>query len=114
VTAFLQYDPSLVSLPGHAFEVQPRVENVSGQGGLLLAADSDVDGDNVDEQLGVGLIAPESRTVPSGAFVRITFDCVGGAARAPAPDDFACRGESSNAYGNDVPTVCTVGITPAR
>lgn len=104
VLATIAY-PSSVSLPGSGSDgsVLARVSNVSGTSGLFSATDTDT-------SLRVGLVSVTS-AIPAGAFVRVTFDCVTGA--APPPGAFSCALEASTLEGTLVSgATCTTEVLP--
>lgn len=90
VAATLTYPPS-VSIPGTGSDpsVTARVGNVSGVSGLFQATD-------METQLRAGLISI-STGIPAGPFVRVQFDCTGGA--APPASAFGCTLEASTLEG---------------
>jgi len=102
VAATVTY-PSSVSIPGTGSDasVTARVSNVSGVSGLFQATD-------METQLRAGLISIAA-PIPAGPFVRVHFDCAGGA--APPASAFGCTLEASTLEGTLLPAAaCTTEI----
>jgi hypothetical protein len=113
-TARVNYNPTLVSLPGSGSTdaIRARVTNLTGAtDGLLEAADQARTGSSSDDQASVALVSL-SQAIPAGPFARIRFDCVAGGA-APSMADFSCTAEAAGFDGSPVaPTTCSVALEP--
>jgi hypothetical protein len=94
VVATVTY-PTSVAIPGTGSDssVTGRVSNVSGVSGLFQATD-------METQVRAGLISVAT-AIPAGPFVRVQFDCVGGA--APSASAFGCTLEASTLEGDLLP-----------
>lgn len=106
VTLSLQYPPG-VSIPGQLDDpkVFARVQNRTGISNGLFAV-SDIEDPLSPPTLLVGLISLQ-QPIPAGSFALIGFDCEPGQPR-PVASDFTCQVDTSDAYGNPVPTECRV------
>jgi len=108
VTAVLGYDPPL-SIPGCCAnpEVLERITNLTGvTGGIFTAGDNDTNGDAVDDELAVGLVALGS-SIPAGPFARVRFDCTPGAPLA-AP---LCGPDVTDDLGTQIDATCSVAFS---
>jgi hypothetical protein len=96
--------PATVVIPGFGAEpsVVARVTNLTGVSGIFSMGDQDT-------AINVGLVSLAS-AIPPGNFVRIVFDCVGGAA-APDAGAFMCTPDVSTVLGSQVDATCSVAVT---
>jgi len=107
VTTTLSY-PASVSIPGVGGQqtVLDRVTNLTGvTSGIFSAGDNDTNGDNVDDQLAVGLITTTNAIAP-GDFARVSFDCTAGAALGTV----GCTADISDALGTELGGSCSVSF----
>jgi len=103
--------PASVSIPGigNQASVAQRVTNLTGvTGGLFSVGDNDSDGDNVDDELAIGLVSLGT-SIPSGAFARVSFDCASGAT-IPDATDFGCTPDVASDAGSSVDATCSVTV----
>ncbi|MEW6270344.1 MAG: DUF1566 domain-containing protein [Thermodesulfobacteriota bacterium] len=109
ITAFVNYEPLLSSIPGCCADstVLTRVSNLTGINGLFTVGDNDTDLDGEDDQLSVGLISLGT-PIPPGAFAEARFDC--GELEAPLVGDFGCTLDASDEDGNEVAGTCYVAL----
>jgi len=109
ISTSLDYPGARLEIPGSgsAASVVARVTNLTGvAGSLLSAADLDVVPDALDDRISVGMLNTGS-ALPSGAFVKITFDCRPG---EPVPQigSFTCTPSASTLEGELLPSSCQV------
>jgi len=106
------YAPALVILPGSGASdaLRARVTNLTDiTDGLLEASDQPRPGSATDDQASVALVSLAQPIAP-GPFVRVRFDCVGGAA-VPGAGDFSCVVEAATLDGAPVaPASCTLAV----
>lgn len=104
---FLDYDPSVVALPGSD-------PGPFGSDRLAILEDLDLSlsfDDDLASELrfsGLRILDP----VPAGDIALVDFDCTGD--RVPVAEDFACILDAANEIGNVIPGSCRAFVTPAE
>jgi len=86
--------------------VLARVTNLTGVSARSWSPTATSSPDGFDDQLNAGLVSL-STPIPSGNFVKISFDC---RASAPVPTlgDFGCVSDVSTQLGDTVSSSCQV------
>ena len=99
-----------VVYPGPKLQKSGNPVNLSGVSGIFNSGDNDtaVPGDGFNDTLSVGLLAIPGN-IPPGQFARQVFLCRTGAA-APAPSEFSCASDVSDANGFTVASSCSLAI----
>ncbi len=99
-TTSVQY-PAGLDVPGNQSGTdQSRAMNLTGtSGGFFNISDQDSNGDNVDDQVVVGLVG--TQVISPGNFASVTFDCAADAT-VPAVGSFTCTPDLATNSGTNV------------
>ncbi len=100
VTTTIAY-PAGLDVPGNQSGTdQSRAMNLTGTGGgFFNVSDQDANGDNIDDQVVVGLVSTQA--VAPGDFASVTFDCAEGTT-VPTAGSFTCTADLATNSGTDV------------